>query len=162
MKSAGIYVLGFVCSAAALLLFLILLASRSPEAPELKPPESITVLLHPPWTRSDTPKAVIVPDDVHDDVFRRLIPETYYGDIVDDYPPIVADATIAHPDGTQTRILVREGGKNPAVVSVDGVHYFYAKNAADVFAGATEIIRIVRELDYLTLNQTETEQVAEP
>ena len=140
--------LGFVCGAAALLLLLSALASRSPPTPNLKPPELITVLLHPPWTRTDTPEAVIVPAKNHDDVFRRLVPETYYGEVTGEFPPIVADAKIVHPDETQTQILVREGGKNPAVVSVDGVHYFYARNEPDVFAGATELIRMVREIDY--------------
>jgi hypothetical protein len=157
MKNAGIFILGFVCGAAALLLLLTVSASRSPPTPNLKPPESITVLLYPPWTRPDTPEAVIVPAKRHGDVFRRLIPETYYGEVTGDYPPIVADAKIAHPDETQTRVLVREGGKNPAVVSVDGIHYFYAKNEPDLFAGATELIRIVRELDYQKQNQTKTE-----
>ena len=157
MKNAGIFILGSVCGAGALLLLLTVLASRSPPTPDLKPPESITVLLHPPWTKTDTPEAVIVPAKSHDDVFRRLVPETYYGEVAGDFPPIVADAKIAHLDETETRVLVREGGKNPAIVSVDGIHYFHAKNDPDVFAGATELIRIVRELDHQNRIQTKTE-----
>ncbi|TWU35192.1 hypothetical protein Q31b_52880 [Novipirellula aureliae] len=97
---------------------------------------------------AETTKAVTIPAKSQDDVFRRLVPETYYGDANDRSPPIVAEAIVTHPDETRTRILVREGGKNPAVVSVDGIHYFYAKNESDVFAGATEIIRLVREIAY--------------
>ena len=157
MKNAAILILGFVCGAAALLLFLMTRASQSPPTPDLKPPETITVLLHPPWTSATTTEAVVIPATSQDDVFRRLVPEAYYGRINEHISPIVAEATVTHPDETQTRILVREGGKNPAIVSVDGINYFYAKNDSDVFAGATELIRLVREIDYERQTQSKTE-----
>ena len=85
------------------------------------------------------------------------MPEMYYGRVTDNYPPIVAEATVAHAGETQTRILVREGGKNPAIVSVDGINYFYAKNDSGVLAVATELIRLVREIEYERQTQTKTE-----
>jgi hypothetical protein len=53
---------------------------------------------------------------------------------------------ITHADGTQTHVLVRDHGVNPAVVTVDGKNYFYARNAPGVHAGAVELIRLVKEV----------------
>jgi hypothetical protein len=58
----------------------------------------------------------------------------------------VAEAVITHGDGTQTFVMVRDHGHNPAVVSVDGENYFYARNDPDVHAGAFQLIRLVREV----------------
>ncbi len=115
--------------------------------PILAPPDSITVFLHP-WGGNEavTAKAVHIPIERQDEIYRRLVPEAYCGYIYENVSPLVAEAIIKHPDQTETRVLVREGGHNPAIVSVDGVHYFYAKNEPDVYAGAIELIRIAAEI----------------
>lgn len=159
MRKAGIFLLGFVCGAAALLLLLTVHASRfTPPTPALKRADAITVFLHP-WSgyRAATNKPVTIPADYQDSVFRRLVPETYYGDINEHITPIIAHVAVTHPDETQTHVLVREGGKNPAIVSVDGVNYFYAKNESDVFAGATELVTLVSEIYHQRQTQPTTE-----
>lgn len=158
MKNVGIFALGLVCGAALLLLLTVLTSRFTPPTPHLKQPKTITVFLHP-WSeyRAATNIPVIIPAKNQESVFRRLVPETYYGDINEHITPIVAHATITHSDETQTHVLVREGGKNPAVVSVDGKNYFYARNESDVFAGATELISLVSEI----YHQRQTEPTTE-
>ncbi len=121
----------------------------TPRAPQLKEARTITIFLHP-WGgyEAATNKAVVVPPESQRDVFRRLVPDQFYGKVFEHVTPLVAEAVITHTDASQTRVLVREGGVNPAVVSVDGVTYFYAKNESDVYAGANELIKIVSEIAY--------------
>ena len=80
--------------------------------------------------------------------FVDSFPTSFTARFFEHITPLVAEAVITHKDGIQTRVLVREGGVNPAVVSVDGVNYFYAKNESDVYAGANELIKIVSEIAY--------------
>lgn len=129
-----------------------------PDTPVISPPESITVFLHP-WGgyEAATTKAVRIPAESQERIFRRLVPEAFYGNVYEKVTPLVAEAVITHRDKTETRVLVRDGGHNPAIVSVDGVNYFYAKNEADVYAGANELIRMVAEIVYKQEIQTKSE-----
>ena len=95
-----------------------------------------------------TTKAVRIPIERQDEIYRRLVPGKFYGNIYEHVSPLVAEAVIEHLDQTETRVLVREGGHNPAIVSVDGINYFYAKNESDVYAGAIELIRIAAEISH--------------
>lgn len=127
--------------------FVIFTKSLPRKTLDLRQAESIVVFLHP-WSRYEaaTNKAVRIPIEVQGEVFRRLVLEKYYGAVHEHVSPLVAEAVITHADKTETSVWVRDGGHNPAIVSTDGVNYFYAKNEKDVFAGANELIRLVAEI----------------
>jgi hypothetical protein len=125
------------------------LSMRSPPTtPKLRPPTAIRVTLHP-WEGiggADC-EPVDVPPEKLDFAFRLLTPEKYFeGGVHEFITRIVAEAVITHADGTQTSVLVRDHGHNPAVVSVDGRNYFYARNDSDIHAGAVQLIRLVNEV----------------
>ena len=116
--------------------------------PQSCPPTAIKVTLYP-WdgVGGIDCDPVDIPPDILDFALRLLTPEKYFeGGVHEFITRIVAEAVITHSDGTQTFMLVRDHGKNPAVVSVDGRNYFYARNDPDVHAGAMELIRLVREV----------------
>jgi hypothetical protein len=149
MKSIALILVGFSLGVLVTFGFVNSTLRLPPEPPFVPRPESITVILHP-WDGIEplTNKAISIPTEIQEEVFRRLVPETYFGIVDEHITPIVAEAVITHAYEKQTRILVRHGGKNPAVVSVDGVNYFYAKNESDVHAGATELFGLVEEVAY--------------
>lgn len=123
---------------------------RTPATPELRPPTAIKVTLYP-WegVGGIDGAPVDIPPEKLDLAFRLLTPEKYFeGGVHEFITRIVAEAVITHADGTQTHVLVRDHGHNPAVVTVDGRHYFYARNDPDVLAGAHQLIGLVNEVAY--------------
>ena len=83
MKNATIFICGFVLGVAALLLVPTILGTRfTPQAPQLKEAETITIFLHP-WSgyEAATNKAVIIPAEWQRDVFRRLVPDQFHGKV---------------------------------------------------------------------------------
>ena len=54
-----------------------------------------------------------------------------------DHMPLVARMLLKYPDGAKREVFVRWTGKNPAAVSLDDEHYFWA-DAANVGDGASE------------------------
>lgn len=164
MKNAAIFLCGIVIGSAALLLLLTILASRFTQpTPHLKPPQSITVFLYP-WSgyEAETKRAVRIPKEKQAEVFRRLVPWTFFKDVNEFQWPLVAEAVVTHADRTETRVLVREGGANPALVSLDGVNYFFAKNEEDVYWGANELVRLVADIDRQQQTAERTQPTAEP
>jgi hypothetical protein len=149
MKSITCVLAGFALGVFATYCCVIFLMSLPPETPIVPKPESITIFLHP-WGgyEAATTKAVHIPSDSQEQIFRRLVPETFCGNVYENISPLVAEAFVTHADKTETRVLVRDGGHNPAIVSVDGVNYFYAKKESDVYAGANELIRLVAAIAY--------------
>lgn len=150
MRNAAVFICGFVLGVAAIVVVPMTMASPAAlQAPQLKQAKAITIFLHP-WGgyEAATNKAVRIPTESQEEIFRRLVPGAFYGKVNEHIVPLVAEAVVTHADGTQTRVLVREGGVNPAVVSVDGVNYFYAKNEPHVYAGANEFIKMVAEIAY--------------
>lgn len=158
MKTVAYVLLGFALGVFATYSFVRYTRSLPPETPVVRKPESVVVFLHP-WGgyEAATTKAVRIPIKMQEEVFRRLVPETFYGSVDEHVSPLVAEAVITHADRTETTVLVRDGGHNPAVVSVDGVNYFYAKKEPDVFAGANELIRLVAAIAYEQQNQMKIE-----
>ena len=149
MKSIALILVGFALGVLGTFGVVNSTLRLPPEPPIIPRPESITVFLHP-WGgfEASTAKAITIPTEIQEQVFRRLVPEKYFGNINEQITPLVAEAVISHADKKQTRMLIRDHGHNPAVVSVDGVNYFYAKNESDVYAGANELIRLVAEVAY--------------
>lgn len=158
MKFAAYALAGFALGVFAAFCFVNFTRSLSPDTPVISNPESITVFLHP-WSgyEAATTKAVRIPAESQEEIFRRLVPETFYGRVHEHITPLVAEAVITHRDKTETRVLVREGGYNPAIVSVDGINYFYAKNESGVYAGAHELIGMVAEIAYKQEAQPKSE-----
>lgn len=158
MKTGARVILGFALGVFATYCFVSFTRSLPPETPVVRKPESVVVFLHP-WSGDEaaTTKAVRIPIESQEEVFPRLVPETFYGNVHEHVSPVVAEAVITHADKTETTVLVRDGGHNPAIVSVDGVNYFYAKNEPDVYAGANELIRLVAAIAYEQQNQLKTE-----
>ena len=115
-----------------------------PKPPHLETPDSIAVLLHP-WGgyEAAATKRVEIPSERIGDIFRRLTPDKFNGGPHDKLNPIVADAYLQYGNAKVVHVVVREAGHNPAIVSVDGDHYFYAINAPGIHAGANELIRII-------------------
>jgi len=127
---------------------IVLSSHGTPATPELRPPTAIKVTLYP-WEGVGGIDGVPVdiPAEKLDLVYRLLKPEKYFeGGVHELITRIVAEAVVTHADGTQTTVLVRDHGHNPAVVTVDGRNYFYARNDPDIHAGATELIRLVSEV----------------
>lgn len=148
MKRLLPLLIGFVLGAAATCGVFVLPARRPPAAPELRPPTAIRVTLYP-WdgTGGIDGVPVDVPPEKLDLAFRLLTPEKYFEDEVHEFiTRIVAEAVITHADGSETSVLVRDHGHNPAVVTVDGRNYFYARNDPDVRAGAVQLVRLVNEV----------------
>ena len=59
----------------------------------------------------------------------------------------VADVTIHHTDGTETTLIVRWTGANPAAISLDDRNFYYG--GRDAFPdGATRIVRLLAEYKY--------------
>ena len=158
MKTAVYVLLGFALGVFVTYCFVRFTRNLPPETPVVRKPESVVVFLHP-WSgyEAATTKAVRIPIERQDEVYRRIVPETFYGNVYEHVSPLVAEAVITHADKTETSVLVRDGGHNPAIVSVDGVNYFYAKNEPDVYAGANELIRLVAEIAYEQKSKLETE-----
>jgi hypothetical protein len=148
MKHLPALLIGFVLETGITYGMFVAAIHRPKPTPVLDPPTAIKVTLHP-WggVGGIDGEPVDIPPDKLDIAFRLLTPETFFeGGIHDFITPIVAEAVITHADGKETSILVRDHGKNPAVVTVDGRNYFYARNDSDVHAGAAQIIRLVREV----------------
>jgi hypothetical protein len=143
------FLIGVGLGGAAVCTVFVLLIHRTPATPELRPPTAISVTLYP-WERiSGTdrlPVDIHIPSDQMDFAFRLLTPEAYFGEVNEFITRIVAEAVITHADGTRTHVLIRDHGHNPAVVTVDGKNYFYARNDPDVVAGAYQLIRLVNEV----------------
>ena len=158
MKSAAYALAGFAIGVFASFCVMNFTRSLPPGTPVISNPESITVFLHP-WVgyEAATTKAVHIPAENQEQIFRRLAPGAFYGRVHESITPLVAEAVVTHRDKTETRVFVREGGHNPAIVSVDGVNYFYAKNESDVFAGANELIRMVAEIAHKQQIQSKNE-----
>jgi len=158
MRYVACILLGFGLGVFATYCFVNFARNTPRPTPILAQPKSITVFLHP-WGGYEavTTKAVRIPIERQDEIYRRLVPDTFYGNIYEHVSPLVAEVVIEHLDQTETRVLVREGGHNPAIVSVDGVNYFYAKNEPDVHAGAIELIRIAAEIAHEQQIQSKTD-----
>ncbi|MGE3806866.1 MAG: hypothetical protein AB7K24_19540 [Gemmataceae bacterium] len=148
MKQVPALVIGFVLGGIAMACLVAYSVHRAPAAPELRPAKAIKVTLYPwEFMGGVDGKPVEIPPEKLDQVYRRLTPDTYYeGGVCDFITPIVAKAVITHDDGTETSVLVRDGGHNPAVVSLDGRNYFYARSDPDVYAGAYELFQVVGAL----------------
>jgi hypothetical protein len=140
--------IGFVLGAAVMCGVFAFSAHQTPSPPELRPPTAIQVTLYPwPGVGGIDGEPVDIPPEKLDRAFRLLTPERYFeGGVHEFITRIVAEAVIIHADGTATPVLVRDHGPNPAVVSIDGRTYFYARSDPDVHAGAIQLIRLVNEV----------------
>lgn len=150
MKRVLPFLIGFALGGATVGSVFVFLKHRTPATPNLRPPTAINVTLYP-WEgiggTDRLPVRIHIPSDKLDFAFRLMTPETYFDGGVNEFiAPLVAEAVITHSDGTHTRVLVRDYGHNPAVVSVDGKNYFYARNDPDVLAGAYQLIGLVNEV----------------
>ena len=118
-----------------------------PPTPQLDPPKTITVTLYPMRGAypEGTPPIEIPPADL-DNVMRLVTPDSYYeGGTHDRISPLIAEVVITHEARPETLLHVRDGGKNPALISADG-HYFYGKPHDDVYDGAIQLVALVRRL----------------
>lgn len=146
VKNLLCFVAGFLLGATVLCVLFACATRMPPPTPTLRPPTAIRITLYPWLGRTDC-RPVDIPPERLDLAFRLLTPDQFFGHPVYDFvTPIVAEAVLTHEDGTRTSVMVRDHGHNPAVVSLDGWNYFYARNDPDVHAGAIELIRLVNEV----------------
>jgi hypothetical protein len=129
-------------------LVLVSVVSQQPPAtPRFPPPKAMTVILYPApeWNRTSSPPANI-PAEKLDYAWRLVTPDTYYRGGVNDWiTPLMGEVILTHEDGSSTRLLVRWSGHNPALISVDGRHYFYGRADKDIHDGGVQLIRLARE-----------------
>lgn len=145
MRNLFFVVAGFLLGGTALCGVFALATRMPPPTPTLCPPTAITITRYP-WLGGTDCRPVDISPDKLDLAFRLLSPDQFFGYTVYDFiTRIVAEAVLTHEDGTRTFVLVRDHGHNPAVVSLDGRNYFYARNDPDVHAGAVQLIRLVDE-----------------
>lgn len=117
---------------------LTVVSRRLPPTPQLAPPKTITVTLYPVsgWNFKGCP--------------RTDIPATEYdnvsGGVHDWIDPLIAEVVITHEGQPDTRLLVRWAGKNPAMISVDGRHYFYGVPHEGIHDGGMQLVALVRGL----------------
>ncbi|VTS06879.1 hypothetical protein [Tuwongella immobilis] len=147
-RSVPALLMSFLAGAVVGVGLFVSLSRRSPPTPVLRPPIAMQVTLYPWEGSSDIDgQPVDIPKDKLDRAFLLLTPDTDIESGIHDLAiPVVAKAVLAHADGTETPVLVRDHGHNPAVVTVDGRHYFFARSEPDVDAGAIELIRIVNQV----------------
>jgi hypothetical protein len=148
MKHLLSLAVGFLLGGAVMCAVFALSTLMPPPTPKLRAPTAITVTLYPGQGVGGTDcEPVDIPPEKLDFAFRLLTPDQYFrGGVHDFITRIVAEAVFTHKDGTQTFVMVRDHGHNPAVVSVDGTNYFYARNDPDVHAGGVQLIRLVTEV----------------
>jgi hypothetical protein len=140
-------VLSCLATLAVTFVVAVAVSSRPPPTPSLPTPKSLTVTIYPaPRIHPGEPPTEI-PADKLDYALRLLTPDKYYGSNVNDrITPLIAEVTLDHGGPVYTTILVRDSGKNPALVSIDGENYFYAPVYEDTQAGAVQLIRLVRQV----------------
>jgi hypothetical protein len=141
--------IGVLLGAGLMYGFALTVLSWPPATPQLAPVKSIRITPHP-WEGIvvNGCQPLDIPADKLDLVIRLLTPGKYYGTdtLFDHITPIVAEAQITHIDGSQSFVIVRDGGVNPAMVSVDGHYYFYGRSDPDIHAGGTELFRLLGEV----------------
>lgn len=125
-----------------------LLTHQDPAVPILPTPTAITVTLYPyEGSGALAGVPVDIPPEKLESVYRLLIPETYVRERTHEFiMPIAAKAKITASDGTETSVVVRDYGHNPAMVTMDGWNYFVARSCRDVHAGAYELRHLVFEV----------------
>lgn len=138
---------GILIGGAAVSGWLALAMRSDVPTPTLRPAVAMTVTLHPSvGIEGIDCVPVEIPPEAMDLAFRLLTPDSQFRGGVHDFGnPIVAEAVVKHSDGTQTSVVVRDFGHNPAVVSLDGRTYFTARDDPDVLAGAHQLVRLARE-----------------
>jgi hypothetical protein len=144
MKHAFSVVAGFVLGVAAVF---ALTTQTTPATPELRPPTGIAITQYPRkgMGRVDC-EPVDIPPEEWNLAYTLLTPDQCFKGGVDDIiARIVAEAVITHRDGTRTSVIVREFGANPAVVSVDGRNYFFARSDPSVHDGAMRLVQLVTQ-----------------
>jgi hypothetical protein len=125
-----------------------IVSRRPPPTPQLAPPKTITVTLYPcnNWSMPGCPPTQIPAGDF-EQVMRLLTPGQYYeGGINDWITPLIAEVVIAHEGQPETRLLVRWSGKNPALLSVDGKHYFYGQLHDGIYDGGLQLAALAQKL----------------
>lgn len=151
MKSLTVFFLGFMFGVLATGWAISFLVHGVPPTPPLRPATAIQVVLYPSeFTGGPSVGVPIsIPPENLDFVFRLVTPEKFYQKRVYEFiTPVLAKVEITHGDKTQTRILVRDGGHNPAVVTLDGNNYFYARNDPDFTVGAYQLGWLVQKIPY--------------
>lgn len=138
---------GFALGVAAMWVAFAAHARSVPPTPVLKPASAIRVTLYPyEGFGFQGGESVDIPNADLERMTTLLTPTLYYGPTVNDFLlPLIAVATVAHPDGTKTEVLIREAGVNPAAVSFDGRNYFYADTPPDMKVGSVAIANLVRQ-----------------
>ena len=147
MKCVIAGLVGFGLGVAAMWVALAWHLRSAPPTPVLKPAAAIRVTLYPSEVFGvQGGESVDIPSVDLNRTTTLLTPTQYYGPTVHDFIlPLIAVATVTHPDGTKTEVLIREAGVNPAAVSFDGRNYFYADTPADMKVGSVAIIMLVKQ-----------------
>jgi len=146
LKQLPALLIGFLLGGAVMFGLFLVAINQPPPTPKLRPPTSIKVTLYP-WEGMGPidSEPVEIPPDKLDLTFRLITPESYYRyGILDSLMPAIGHAVVTHADGKETFVLIRDFGHNPALVTVNGRHYFVARNDPDVHAGATQIFGLVQ------------------
>jgi hypothetical protein len=88
-----------------------------------------------------------IPANKLDYAWRLLTPDKYYeGGVSDWIHPLMAEVTLTDERGAETRLLIPWSGKNPALISADGRHYFYGRLDDDILDGGTQLLQLVVQL----------------
>jgi kynurenine formamidase len=135
----------------------------SPPRPTLRPATAMRITPHP-WEGIAVKgcKPIDIPPEKLDFTFRLLTPGKWYGNtIYDQVTRIIAEAEITHADGTQTFVIVRDAGHNPAVVSLDGRTYFFGRSDPDILAGGTQLMQLLADVAHAQA-KTAAQQPASP
>lgn len=141
-------VIAFLLGAGTMYAVAVVVLQWSPPTPQLRPATAIRMTPHP-WEgiAVNGCQPIEIPPAKFDFVIRLLTPGKYYGDTIFDHiTPIVAEVDLTHADGEHTFVTVRDGGHNPAMVSLDGRNYFYGRSDPEILAGGTQLIQLLGEV----------------
>jgi len=127
---------------------------QAPPTPIIADADTITITLYPlPDLGVDGSKPITIPKQYHNRIMDFLKPGQPYshsGSINEFMHTLIARVELTHTNGPKTLLLVRWSGKNPALISVDGRHYYYGASTDEIYDGAIQLRSLV---DSISKNQ---------
>jgi hypothetical protein len=123
--------------------------NSAPPAPEIPTPRTIKIALCPMHdVYPDGTAPIDIPPAEFDRVMRFITPRHYYGTthIHEWILPLVAVVVITHDGLPDTHLLIRSGGKNPALISAGTRYYYYCDWHPGMGDGAMQLRALVSEI----------------
>lgn len=146
---AATAVITFLVTAIGIWVWFTFISRRPAPIPHLAAPTKMVAILHP-IEDGHAPGSlrVEIPASDFDQIMQIITPDQPLGgDSNDLIYQLVAEVIIEHEDQSESRVLIRDCGKNPALVTVNGRDYFFAKpHTGKYSSGAIELRALVLQI----------------